>query len=251
MKYIMTFFLSLLLAVASLAQGFIFSGGSTGGVTWSVSQHPHNFTCVYISGTTETCAVTTSATTAGHGLLLLWSDFVTGPTSFGATYNAASGDGSWTHCPASLAAAGSSGFWTDSDCAYIASATGGATTITLTLNIPMGTTGSHANAEILEIVRSTGTAAYDTGNASIYNSGCTTNCNGPAITLTGTDFVATWTALNSAVTAPGSPYTNPIDTDGSNVFSGFGGALTQASYTTPVWQQASLNIASVSAVAFK
>jgi hypothetical protein len=223
------------------------SGGG-GGVTWTVVQHPSNYSCGVGGSGNQSCSVTSSATTAGNLLILTSAAYNNTGTS--PTFVSASGDGSWTHCPASQSHVNLAVSET-ADCVYILSATGGATTETFTWNFTTGTSIG-IDVELYEVHRSTGTATYDTGGGTTSLTSCS-SCSGPSISLSGgvTDFVATWGGFSNTPSAPGSPYTSPADVDPINVAGGFAGALNQSSYSTPVWTQSPASYAAISAVAFK
>jgi hypothetical protein len=214
-------------------------------VTWNVVQHPSNYTCTATGSGNHSCTVTASATTAGN--LLILASSVYNNTAVSPTFVSASGDGTWTHCPI-CAGASNSGSSDTTDAAYILSATGGATSFTFTWAFTSGTSDD-IDVELYEVHRSTGTAIYDTSNAN-GNTACS-SCSGPSVTLTGTDFVAVWGAFNDTITMPGSPYTNPSDSENANVGGGFAGALNQTSYSTPVFGMASSTRAAISVLAFK
>ena len=208
------------------------------GATWTVVQHPNNVTCSFSGSGAHTCAVTSSATTAGNLLILLSSAFNNNGEP---TFSSASGDGTWTHCPG--AAAGNntvSTSWLVTDCAYRLSATGGATSESFTWTISLGTTELDVDVELIEVHRSTGTATYDSDNTAT-SSSCS-SCVGPTVTLsTSSDYIAQWGAFDNATpTSISSPYSNPFDNnDTGNVFGAFAGALNQSSGAGPTWTVAS------------
>ena len=228
-----------------------------GGVTWTLVQHPSNFTCSASNGsTTIACTVTASATTAGNALLLLGGLYFENAGATAPSFNAASGDSTWTHCPASLKTDQyASPSWENTDCAYILSAAGGATSFTFTWNVPSTSTGIYADAELLEVHRSTGTASYDTGGVAACGTPSTgvTSCAMANLTLTAADFVAEWAGVSEIPSAPGSPWTNPADVDSSNLYGIFLGALNRPSgaLTGPTFTLSSAGWAAVSAVALK
>jgi len=239
---------SLLLSAMATQAQYVSIPGNKGAaaVTWTVVQHPHNFTCTASGSGNHACTVTASATTAGN--LLIMASSVFNNTAVSPTFVSASGDGTWTHCPAS-AGASNSGSSDTTDCAYLLSATGGATSFTFTWTFTSGTS-IDIDVELYEVHRSTGTATYDTGNAN-GNTACS-SCTGPTGTIAGHDFVAAWGAFNDTVNStPGTPYTNPDDHEDANVGGSFEGALNQSSYTQPVYVLASSTRAAISFVAFK
>ncbi len=233
------------------------------GITWTLIQHPHNFTCsVTATGSTQitTCTVTLSSNTvAGNGLILLSSFGNDAIPVVAPTFSSASGDSTWTHCPAQYKFI-SNIYGVATDCAYILSAAGGASTVTFSWT---GTYGAMsdvvADAELLEIHRSTGSATFD---ACTTGTGCITSVTGtgartsPSCPITGTDYVAQWIADTSPTinSISGAAYTNPFDVDNSNVEGGFAGALTQSSAPAQTWTvtgATSTSIATMSCVAFK
>jgi hypothetical protein len=227
-------------------------GGASAGVSWSVIQSPHNFTCTASIGvTTITCTVTVTSTVAGDGLIL-------GSAIFGAagliSSTSASGDSAWTHCPNALAInAGGSGSATD--CWYIASATGSATSLTFTWNFSSGVTNTlGVDVKATEVRRSTGSPTIDSaGTTNNTTSASCATCTGPALTLTGTDFVTQFGAFNAA-TIPSSlsGYTAfPIDCESTNVGACFAGAVNLTSAPAVSWIQSPADRAAMSAAAFK
>ena len=218
------------------------------GVTWTLVQHPSNYTCSWSTGlTTTTCTVATTATTAGNLLIIMGAVFVTHsgvPTS--PTYTSANGD-TFTHCPNSHADIAGTVTRQTIDCYYVLSAAGAATSLNMIIN--PHTHAGDMSVEVFEVHRSTGTAVFDTDNNTT-NASCT-SCNGPALTLTGTDFVAVSGSFEDVPTAINSPYTNPTDLDNHAVFGGFGGALNQSSYTTSIFTQTSAGKVALASTAFK
>jgi hypothetical protein len=223
-----------------------------GGVTWTVVQHPHNFTCSAATSGNLGCTVTASATTAGHLLILVSSAFEgqTGTNHTAPTFVSASGDSTWTHCASSYAHVEYTiNAFENADCAYILSATGGATSFTFTWSFPTSTDSAAVDVELLEVARSSGTAAFDTGNTAT-SSGCA-SCVGPTLTLSGaSDYIAQWNGNANGCTAISGAYTNPFDNDNSNVFGTFAGALNQSSGTGPTWTCTSGG-AAMSGISFK
>jgi hypothetical protein len=80
----------------------------------------------------------------------------------------ASGDGTWTHCPASLSTINLSSRSVTADCALILSATGGATAETFTWNFPLDG-NQEIDVKLFEVHRSGGTATYAAGNGTGLN----------------------------------------------------------------------------------
>lgn len=238
------------------------ASGTTSALTWTLIQHPSNFTCVTTgTGSTQTlgCTVTSTSTTAGNTLILL------GAFSAGAnvapTFSSASGDSSWTHCPAQyenlLVVTGT--FNQGVDCAYILSATGGATSITFTwtATVPNGD-GYHSSVELLEIHRASGSSTFDactTGGACIATAAGTAARVGPTCPTTGpSDYVVQWISESELISSISGPYTNPFDLDNVNVEAGFAGALNQAAAPAQTWVtsgETSIDGAAMACVAFK
>jgi hypothetical protein len=221
-------------------------GGASGGVTWTVVQHPNNFTCTPTGSGNKSCSVTSSATAAGNLLILLSSAFGTNGKP---TFVSASGDGTWTHCPAANAFLNyTSTDWLVTDCAYILSATGGATTETFTWNYPSG--AGDIDVELLEVYRSTGTATFD-ANATATNLSCS-HCAAPSVSISGSsDYIAQWVAFSQDIVSIDGAYSSPFDLENSNVEGGFAGALNQSSGTGSTWTMNVGGAAALSGVAFK
>lgn len=240
--------LCLLIPALAMGQALV-TGRGSGAVTWTLIQHP-NTSVVWSSGTTLAATTTSSATTTGNLLINLWTVNQSG-NAIGPTLSSVSGDGSWTHCTACYGYAGISGGLTTVDGSYILSATGGATSIVTTVNTPMGTATAQLQPELIEVHRSTGTATFDVANNIAYTSGCNTNCAGPTLTITATDFCVTWGDFESTLTQPSTSYTNPADTLSTNANSGYAGALNMSVFSVPVWMQSSFDYASVGGMCFK
>jgi hypothetical protein len=221
--------------------------------TWTLTQHPHNFTCSGTSSGNVACTVTATSTGAGHLLILLSSAYEgqNAGNNTAPSYVSASGDSTWTHCPSSYANIQySTNNFEATDCAYVLSSAGGATSFTFTWSYPTGTQFSNIDVEFLEVVRSTGSATYDTGNNT--TSSCATSCAGPTLTLTGSsDYIAQWTGADATINSVSGAYTNPADIDTSNVVGGFAGALNQSSGTGPTWSVTSGGGSALSGLAFK
>ena len=229
---------------------------SSGSVTWTLVQHPHNWTCTSTSSGNLACTVTVSATTAGDGLLLALSYYV-GVTSVATApaFVSASGDSTWTHnssCTSETPNVTNTNF-EGTDCAYISSATGGATSLSMTYGFSNvnSSDGAYIDLDLYEVRRSTGSSSLDTLNAA-HNYNCTT-CSGPAPTLGGSsDYVAEWGAFCNPPTVPGAPYTNPSDVDtANNQIAGFLGALNQSSAAALTYSQSPSCGASMGAFAWK
>jgi hypothetical protein len=228
------------------------TAGTSGGVTWTVSQHPRNFTCSASAAGNLACSVTATSTGAGHLLILASSSFElqTGTNHTAPSFVSASGDSTWTHCPASYSHIEYiTNNYQAGDCAYILSAAGGATSLTFTWSFPATTTAANVDVEFYEVIRSTGTATYDTGNTA--TSASCSSCTAPTLTLGGSDdYIAQWLSQGGGISSVASPYSNPFDNDTSNVFGAFAGALNQSSGTGPVWT-CTAGGAALSGVAFK
>jgi hypothetical protein len=264
MNHLLSVVLSLLLTFAHLGQYVppAHSHPPTG--TWTLVQHPNKFTC---SGTTPgnlACSVTVTSPVAGHLLVMLSSSFEgTTVASTVQAFVSASGDGTWTHCPAG-ARTSATGVSTPNqefeatDCAYILSATGGATSVTFTWNFQSNTSTANIDVEFLEYARSGGAATFDTqgivSNANCFGSGGSA-CIGPALTLAGgNELVLQWISQANGVTSiSGGAYTNPFDNDATNVFGAFAGALNQSTATAQTWVTtgSSGGYTAMSAIAFK
>jgi hypothetical protein len=213
---------------------------SGGGVTWTLIQHVHNWTCTSKSSGNLTCTVTASSTVSGDGLLLALSYYeAITSTATGPSFVSASGDSTWTHN------AGCSNYMHNNtntsfegvDCAYIASATGGATSLSMVYNFANvdGSDAVYADLELYEVRRSSGSASLDVLNSTVSN--CT-SCTGPTLAITGTDYVAEWAAACNPPGVPGSPWTNPSDVDSTNnQIAGFLGALNQTSVSALTYTQ--------------
>jgi hypothetical protein len=213
------------------------------GVTWTLIQHLKTVNC---GNSNATCSISGVTTTAGDLLILVGTN---DDSAQHIVFSSASGDSTWTHCPASGASENYSGSnWLASDCAYILSAAGGTgLTISWTWNLAAV---AHA-VELYEVRRSTGTATYDTGNVASASS-CG-SCTGPTLTLTGSsDFIAQWGSFENSIAPPGtSPWLNPNDSDNSNTDSAWVGALNQSSGAGPTYTQTGAGGGAMSAVAFK
>jgi hypothetical protein len=228
--------LGLLLILASLPQYTVpqhtgataASGG--GGVTWSLIQHPHNFT-----GGASAVSVTTSAVGSGNLLIVLWAAFSTGTSVSG---NAVSATGeTFTECPTHWFQAYNytGANYESTDCFYVLSATGGETSVTFTPTW-IGASSQSQDVEVIEYKRSTGTATYDTGNVST-NNACT-SCAAPALSgFSGSnaEVCVQFGGANQVISAISGSYTNPGDFDATNVTGGFAGNLSVSSYSAPSW----------------
>lgn len=219
------------------------ASGKTSALTWTLIQHPSNFTCATTgTGSTQTlgCTITATSTTAGNTLILLAG--ASAGASVAPTFSSASGDSAWTHCPAEYVNISyeAATFNQTADCAYILSAAGGATSITFTwtATVPNGF-GYHSSVELLEIHRASGSSTFDactTGGACIATAAGTAARVGPTCPITGaSDYVVQWIAETELISSISGPYTNPFDLDNSNVEAGFAGALNQAAAPAQIW----------------
>ena len=85
---------------------------AAGGVTWTLIQHIKTVNC---GNTSPTCSIGSVTTTAGDLLILAATNF---DNAVHDSFSSASGDSSWTHCPASAAAVNyTSTDWVVTDCA--------------------------------------------------------------------------------------------------------------------------------------
>jgi hypothetical protein len=222
-------------------------------------QSPSNVTCSgNISPSSQTCVVTATATTSGHGLLALLSARIVESTGSNPTQPAfvsMTGDSAWTHCSAGLigAANNPANAWQVTDCAYITSSTGGATTFTWTESFAGFTTGGYSmDVTLIEFSKSNGAIIFDTGNST--SSSACTSCGGPAITLTGTsEYIFDWMSSSggTAISISGAQYTTPFITDLSNVEGAFAGAINQSSAPVNTWTSTPSGMVAMSRIAFK
>jgi hypothetical protein len=251
----------LILSVRLFAQGGMGPGPGTphtaGAVTWTIVQVASNLTCTASTGTTFTCAITgLTPITPGNALLLMSSLFMNanGP----GTFSSASGDSALTHCPSQANHQADGSGQLQTDCAVALSATGGGTSVSFTWGnlTASGTFGIDAVA--YEVHRSTGSASIDTCGAgtatacTAVSASCTT-CVGPTPTVTGTDFVAAWNAVDPSCSAVASPYNSsptPIF-DPTNVGGSFAGSLSQTSGIPASWTCAASSPAAMATIALK
>jgi hypothetical protein len=218
------------------------SGGGGGGVTWTLVQHPNNLTCTSTTtATTQTCTVSTTSTGSAHGLIVFTSIFEqTTGSGHAPTLNGITGDPGLTHCPAAYVAAFVSATNSNAavDCDYVTSSTSSETSFTVTWNTPSLAASPNVfiDVEFYEVSKSSGSISLDTTN-NTSTASCNTSCTGVSLSLTGSnDYIAQGTAFdNPTVSGPGSPWTNPVDLDQTNVTSAFVGALGQSSGTAPTF----------------
>jgi hypothetical protein len=220
---------------------------SGGGVTWTLIQSPHNFSC---TANTNTCAVTVASTTAGNLGLLVSSGF-TGGGGGSPTYSSITGD-TFTHCPSQYANE-TSGNSETTDCGYVLSLAGGATSLTFNWSGSM----NQIDMQFFEFHRSTGTASVDTcggggATACTTTSASCSTCAGPTPTVTGSaDVVIQWIAQDTGCTAIASPYSNsPGPYFNNAVASGYAWSLSQTSGNASSWT-CTADFAAMAAIAFK
>ncbi len=237
MRYLAALFLlSLPLHAQVMQQGVIATPAAVVGPLWTLIQHPNDgFTCSSYS-----CSLTNVTTTAGDLLILtsiMASTTASAPTS-------ASGDSTWTHCPASFSQANVTTYFLQADCYYIPVAAG-VTNGTFTMNWSTGGAFIGAGISLTEARRASGSATYDVGDQR-QDFSCTA-CVGPTITTTGaSDFVLVWTGASGTSTGPGGTWNAPT----------FDGAVAgQANFatgsSTATWNFASAAVAAMATVAFK
>jgi hypothetical protein len=135
------------------------------------------------------------------------------------------------------------GYYLQSDCAYVISSAG-VTNGTFTFTWNNGGANYGTALSLIEVRRSSGTAAYDTsGNTS---SAACTSCDGPVLTLTGkSDYVVQMAAANGTTGAPSAPWNDPFDTFVA------GAANQPAGSSQVVWPFPSTSAVVMGAVAFK
>jgi hypothetical protein len=256
----------LILSVRLFAQGGMGPGPGTphttgAAVTWTLAQVPRsNFTCTATSVATLSCSpLSVTAIGAGDTLVLTSSLFMNanGP----GTFSSASGGGeTWTHCPSQANHQGDGTGQLQTDCAYVLAAVGGGTTFTFTWGNLTAGGFTAMDVALYDIKRSTGTASLETSqcgantatSCTAVSASCTT-CAGPTPTVTSTDFVAAWNAVDPGCSAVAAPY-NVSPTalfDTSNVGGSFAGALSQTSGTSASWTCTASSPAAMAAIAFK
>ena len=223
------------------------------GTTWTVVQGVLAGCPTSTGAGTKPCTVTVASTTPGN-LLIFLDAFEYG--SLGAnTYSssAPTGEGTWTHCTGCenyYSGAGTS--WMATEAWYILSATGGSTSLTFNLvNAPCAGCAGYQDAVVIEVHRATGTAVLDT-QAIIAGVLSSTACNGPTLTLTGTnDYIVQWAAMGEVPSALASPFTAPSLLDASDVEGVFGGAINQTSGAAVLYSQSPAGSCTMAALAFK
>lgn len=226
---------------------------------WTLVQYP-SAGCTSSGTTTSlTCTLTLTQNTSAGDLLVMLS--VSDNTqNHSATYSAASGDGTWTHCPSAAETISKSSDVVNTDCAYILSATGGAGSTTFKWTYASTATGDElVEVVLLEFTPSGGRAVYDT-DAVLANASCGTSCTGVALSLAGSsDVMVEWSAIPSAAlgeqTSISNPFAmspSPLLQPASTVASGYAWVMSPASGSAPTWtlNSGGLSIA-MSAVAFK
>ncbi len=238
-----------LLCVLCVGQGILIRSGAAvaSGNTWTTSSgwsatgvSSGQISCTNAPG--QQCpAVTVPATVAGD---LLYVEQIYGGT--GGQLSSGSGGGTWVfpaNCNNSIASAGSL------SCGYVLSATGGVTSITMTLNA-----GNAVELHFRSYHPSSTTAVAETVPAATTNAACSNNCTTPTVTLTGTSDVVIAAMANQlsncSVAAPYGNYAAPSGdgiADNLNTASGTGATFSQAS----VCPSTNNGIATLSTVAFK
>jgi hypothetical protein len=215
------------------------------GPTWSATSHPNNAVAWNIAGTTQSCTIAASLT-AGIPAVFIARGWTLNGTAL--TFNSATGD-SFTHLASAYAAGALNGKNFVVDAVLVESAAGGSGPYTITEN----TTSSSGNldCDIVQPSISAGAATLD-GAAAVGYGSCATPCTSPALSLSGpNDFVLQSVAMGYGPAAPGAPYTNPMDQDGTNVYGGTYGALNQSAVLPVTWSTNSLNYVAASVIAFK
>lgn len=232
-------------------------GGIGGGPSlWTQIQAPSNITCSGSAAGASACTVTASSTVAGDGLALIETAFANcGSCVAGAVYTSASGDSSWSHCSSangSVQVGSSPNRFYTTDCAYILSATGGATSLSITLTFPVGTTAWTESVVAVEFRKRTGSIVFDAAGTATTSASCTA-CTSPAITLSGSnDYVFQWLGVGQVPLSILNPaYINPIILDPNNVGAAWAGALNQTAAGAQTWSQAPAGGAVMSGIAFK
>ncbi len=227
-----------LLCLPLSAQIQNFFGANASGTWGSLLQHT-NGTC-----SANPCTTTHTSTTAGS-LLVMWSFSLfngTGGTT-GLAMTATSGDSTWTRCPNSFTNSISNNNTYGINCFYILSAAGGATSFTTTWleRGPSGPTSTFITNELYE-VSYTGTAYYNTGNATRDdNTTCTTCTDTPAGLLNeGNSIVMQAASTAVAVSSVSSPYATNLDivnngASGLRIGVSIASPLAQYSYAKPTW----------------
>lgn len=218
----------------------ITAAGGGGGGTWALVQHPKSASC---SGASASCTVTLSQNTTASTLLTVWVGIYS--STSGIKIASVSGGGSWNLCSGSACAATISccGANVMTDQAYNTAATGGAASVTITVDSAPGNTWT---AGVNEYSYSGASKSYDGGNNTT-STNCT-SCAGPTLTMSGNNDVIVQTiAQGNTITAISAPYTNPDD----STTSGMAGAINQATYSQPTWTQNAVAPAAMSALAIK
>lgn len=204
--------------------------------TWVVVQHPNDADAC----TTQTCTIPGGITTTAGDLLIMTGAQI---AITAATISTETGDGTWTHCPSSYAAVDGGGFFLAIDCLYRLAATG-VTAATFSITWTGGGTYFGGGISLIEVRRSTGTAAFDTSGATT-SAGCTA-CAGPVLTLTGSsDYVLNIVTSTGSGSGPGGVWLFPYDVI-------VAGALAQApGVSQAIWPVSPSDPTATGAVAFK
>jgi hypothetical protein len=218
-------------------------------VTWNLIQNSTDIVGAPGTGASQNVAMSGTQTSiaAGDTVIILSTIAATAIATTPATYSSSTeGTDTLVHCPAQYANLNSiTGDSQQTDCVYVLSSTGAGTnwSFTWTLNA-LSTSTVYADAILIDIKRSTGTATFDSctsGTACIAtNSGCT-SCAVPTPTITGTsDYCVQW--INSGTTSAtvssisGGSYTNPFQNlTTSNSIGAYAGALNQSSVIAQNW----------------
>jgi len=178
-----------------------------------------------------TCTVTTPSTTAGNLLVVHYTNTVNGSVT------AINNGGSWVFVSgANTCRVVVTSTAETLGCDYVLSATGGVTSLQFTVD----TTGSYGFM-VSEVHRTSGSWLLDT-QASQQNAACTTNCPGPALTLTGShgDVVFSITYCNGGYNSVNLfPLANTNATGGNGpMFTGNSGGVARINTndgTAPIW----------------
>lgn len=224
--------LSFLLAFLQIMQmGTVASKApSTVTPTWAFVQANENFSCA----TGTTCAVTLSASTANSILLVgIIDNTVAGHT----IASASGGAGTWNLCPAS-GCANTTGNWSF-DNAYNLTNTGGATSITVTINSSDSSWFLYVNE--FKCTANCGTIALDK-IATPATSTCT-SCTGASFSgLTTGDLLIMNSDTSSTYSAISSPYT---------LFSSLGYCLSACTGTAPTFTVSPSAVFAAIGISFK
>jgi hypothetical protein len=268
---LLNFMLSIVLTLAPvlLSQNVVCIPGpcgshpASGTVTWTLVQHPNNFTC-NASGTTVSSASCTlsgiTAPAAGHAFIVAVTSFddnISIAPSLSSVVGNNGSDTTLTHCPSTAATLQYiASNWVLVDCYYVAVAAGGTTSFTATVNFgsALTTPGQwQIDVELVEVSRSIGTATIDVGANSTNSGTACSSCSAPSLSITGgSDYILQIMNDPQQFTSSISgSYSNPFDNDTTNVAAAFAGALNQSSGTGPTWTMAGSTKVAMGAVSFK